>query len=196
MSELTVGSLSGLASNDFVIDVASGSSLDLSSGATLPAGSVLQVVSFTKTNIFSASIAAAGVSAITGLSATITPSATGSKILCILDVNATNAAGTFAESFGIILKRGATAIGIGDAEGSRVRVTSMGFAGTNTHASDNVALTFLDSPATTSATTYSVDIVNGTSVTRTLSVNQVANTSDFDRNFRASSTITLMEIAG
>ena len=55
MSELSLGTLSGLAANSYVVDVASGSSLDLSAGAVLPAGSILQVVSTTKTDTFSSS---------------------------------------------------------------------------------------------------------------------------------------------
>jgi hypothetical protein len=189
MSELSVGTLSGLAANDFVIDVASGSKI-------VQPGAVLQVVSVTKTDAFSAAFLAESVSAIPGLSATITPSGSESKILCMVNANVTNGANTLAEGFGLILKRGDTAIGLGNAAGSRIRVTSMGLAGTFTHGSDNVAFTFLDSPSTTSATTYSVDLANGTSVTRTLQVNQVAGTDDIARNFRATSSITLMEIAG
>jgi len=74
MSELAVGSLKGLAANSFVIDVASGSSLDLSAGAVFPAGSVLQVVSTTKTDAFSTT--SSSFADVTGLAATITPSST------------------------------------------------------------------------------------------------------------------------
>ena len=80
MSELAVGSLSGLAANSYVIDVASGSSLDLSNGATLPAGSVLQVVRATdatdRTTTSTSFVDA-------GLSVTITPTSASSVIYVI-----------------------------------------------------------------------------------------------------------------
>mgnify|MGYP003320576220 CR=1 FL=1 len=73
-------------------------------------GKILQVVSTTKTNTFSSSTINAFVD-ITGLSVSITPSATSSKILVLYD---TQMSGT--ELFFIQLVRGSTAIKVGDSD--------------------------------------------------------------------------------
>jgi hypothetical protein len=158
-------------------------------------GGIVQVVSNTKTNTFSASLATGATTPITGLTASITPKSSTNKILVMVNVSATANNGNTTESFGLILKRGATAIGIGDAAGSRTRVTSGGHSGTNEHSYNTGSFTFLDSPNTATAVTYSLDIHNGTSVTRTLSVNQVGSTVDLAYNSRQASTITLLEVS-
>jgi len=183
MSELTVGTLSGLAANSYVIDVASGSQL------TQP-GMVLQVVSTTKTDTFSASITTSSDSAVTGLSASITPSATSSKIMVLVQLNA---ADNFAPSAAIA--RGGTLINLGDAAGSRNRTSSLQGGGGN-DIPVNMSLMYLDSPSTTSSTTYQVHMVNTDSITRTAYVNRSVTDTDNTDFARASSTITLMEIAG
>ena len=88
MSELSVGSLSGLAANSYVIDVAAGSSLDLSAGAVLPAGSIIQVVSTTKTDTFSTT--STSFSDVTGFSVSITPTSTSSKIMVMASAQVGN----------------------------------------------------------------------------------------------------------
>ncbi len=78
----------------------------------LPTGSILQVLSTTKTDTFTTTTSGTFVD-ITGLSVTITPRSTSSKILIIAD---TQMSGN--ELFFIQLVRGSTAIKVGDSDGS------------------------------------------------------------------------------
>jgi hypothetical protein len=187
MSELTVGTLSGLSANNFVIDVASGSKI-------VQPGAILQVVSTTKTDTFSTS--SGSFVDVTGLSATITPKATSSKILvlCNTDVGGANAARSQ-----FLLVRDSTAISIGDSEGSRLQGTMGAGPGANDATNvglgrDSVGFNFLDSPNTTSATTYKVQTLSSGTVLINRSSTDT-NSSD-SGNTRNTSTITLMEVAG
>jgi len=164
-------------------------------------GKILQVVSTTKTDTFSASIAQGALSAVTGLSATITPSSASSKILVLGQVNAATAVGSFyLEGVTAVLTRGGTAICIGDAAGSRGRGTSSGGSVVAANGLDEIAqsisILFLDSPATTSATTYAVEVGHSRAGTTTVVVNSPGLTS-LDRSdiWRTTSTITVLEVS-
>lgn len=154
---------------------------------------ILQVVSTTKDDTFSASVAAGANTAITGLSVSITPSATSSKILVFCNVSATgdvDQAGLFMTVF-----RGVTAIGVGASPGSRQAVTA-GIGATQTGSVfDQATAVVLDSPATTSATTYSVNISHGSGVSRTLYVNRSQTDTNSNAFARSSSTITVCEVS-
>jgi hypothetical protein len=165
------------------------------SGATLGSGTVLQVVSTTKTDTFSASLAAGGISGeVTGLTATITPRLSTSLVLVLftiqVSVNSNN------KGVDLILLRGGTAIDAarGDADGNRVRVSS----GSNNQAANiqTTSAVFLDSPASASAVTYSFNLHNGDSSTQTVYVNRSGTDSNTTQFARAASTITLLEVAG
>lgn len=157
--------------------------------ATPAGGKVLQVVSTVKTSAFSTS--STSYTTITGLSASITPSSTSSKILVIYSVacggrNSDNA-GTY-----IRLYRNSTAPHLGDAAGSRERATmAINNQGANV---DFYTGNYLDSPSTTSATTYSMAIRKVDGVT--VYVNQENGQNDANSIYygRYPSTITLMEI--
>lgn len=181
MSELSVGSLSGLAANSYVIDVASGSQL------TQP-GMVLQVVSTTKTDTFSGSLASNTPTPITGLSVGITPSSTNSKVLVSGRMSFT----ADRHSIALILKRDATAIGLGT--GGSAQVTTSFVTNVDAAGGGFLAFEFLDSPATTSAITYSVDVVNLRTSTMTVTIGRSEPTSFVDS--RSTSTITAIEVAG
>ena len=154
---------------------------------------VLQVVSTTKTDTFSASVATGSSTAITGLSVAITPSATTSTILVFASVPMAISvadSGTY-----LTLYRGATAIGVGASPGSRQAVTTSMMGNSNLDTIGSASLCFLDSPATTSATTYSVNISHASGVTRTLSVNRTNNDTNNSASARAVATITVLEIS-
>jgi hypothetical protein len=180
MSELVVGSLKGLSANGFVIDVASGSKL-------VQPGSVLQVVSVTKTDTFSTT---SGTFAdITGLSINITPVSTSSKIFITASLYGDNSAG----DLGMIqLVRNSTPIGIGDTEGTRTRTTTA--VGTfQINRPNSGSINFMDSPSSTSSTTYKLQMrVNG----GTAFLNRPFDGTDNPVYPRTISTLTLMEIAG
>ena len=82
MSTLTVKELA--APTGFDLKIAAGETLDLKSQGTvtMPTGSILQVKQAYKTDIFSTT--ASSDTDITGLSVSITPSSTSSKILVML----------------------------------------------------------------------------------------------------------------
>jgi len=185
MSELSVGSLSGLAANSYVIDVASGSQL------TQP-GMILQVVSTAKTDTFSTT--SASFVPVTGLSVSITPTSATSKILVLAQVvmgaddNATQ---------GVLkMTRGGTDIYRGDAGGSsQQRAVSGGFINATLRATSfSHAITYLDSPSTTSSTTYQVELMRAIDADGTAYINRSA--SDLDGNaVRGASSITVLEVA-
>ena len=156
------------------------------------AGVVLQVVSTTITAGFTAS--GASMTDITGLSATITPKFSTSKILIILNMNAAGTNGAAGVAFQLV--RGSTNIAIGDANGSRQRVTGGMAYIADPNAYTSIGVNYLDSPATTSATTYKVQGV-GTAASASFYINRsqnYGNTADY-YNATSISTITLMEIA-
>lgn len=120
-------------------------------------GTWLQLVSTTKVDSFITSNS--GFTAITGLSVTITPTSTSSKILLMCSVNydstRSNSGGGFS------FARNGTIIDAsrGDAAGIRYRVT-MDF-GANANADQSGmsrSFTFVDSPASTSALTYQLNL--------------------------------------
>jgi hypothetical protein len=148
-------------------------------------GKVLQVVSTIKTDTFTTS--STSFTDITGVSVSITPSANTSKVLVMItlgDVEQPNDG-----AYGFRLLRGATAIAVGDAAGSRLQAT---FAGVTVAGRGGaLGFTFLDSPATTSSTTYKIQGYSGGS---TLKINRTDLDTDSASFARSASTITVMEI--
>jgi len=150
---------------------------------------VLQVVSTTKTDVTTLSPGATQVD-ITGLSLSITPSATSSKIWVIAYVShSQNVTGT------LFIVRDSTNIGIGDTAGSRVRGT-VGFNANQAPSNNGIGSTpmfFLDSPNTTSVTTYKIAVRQ--TAGGTFNVNRPTTDTDNSDHFRVTSTITAMEIS-
>jgi hypothetical protein len=93
------------------------------------------------------------------------------------------------------LVRGSTAISVGDASGSRIQGSSDQTVADSNHQS-NMNIKFLDSPATTSATTYKIQIRGDSTGNHQVSINRSQADSDNDYNTRTASSITVMEIAG
>ena len=139
--------------------------------SALPAGSVLQVVQGT---FATETTSTTSTFADTGLTATITPQFTTSKILALVNISATK--GTTDTYVGLRLVRDATVISNFNVE--------LGF--TNSTALNSVAggTNYLDSPATTSATTYKVQFNS-----------QSNSASTYICGSGSVATITLMEIA-
>jgi hypothetical protein len=156
--------------------------------ANLPTGSVLQVVQTVKSDTFSTT--STSFTDITGLSVSITPTSASSKILVIYSVmtGASNSQPTY-----IRLVRNSTAIAIGDSAGSRTQVTTSSFATNNNNQIDIQNMNFLDSPATTSSTTYKLQIQSDNSSTQV--VNRCVRDDNASYDSRGVSTITVMEIA-
>jgi hypothetical protein len=144
------------------------------------------------------SVAAGATAAITGLSASITPSSTSSKILVMYSISLGVPNGGTGTN--IILQRDSSAIAVGTATGNRTPVTSGGGVqgggdATTRHMTQGV-MQFLDTPATTSSVTYDFLIHNTRNASETQHVNRSGLDDDVAASGRAISTITLMEVAG
>lgn len=156
--------------------------------------SVLQVVSTTKTDTATSSLSAGATLDISGLTATITPFFSTSKIFVMAQVNATLDTNYVFSGFRLL--RGTTEIGLPAAAGNRSRLTAASISNAqSTYDMQTVTMTFLDSPGSTSSLVYGVRLVNPVTVTRTFYVNRTATDSDSADYVRTTSTITVMEIA-
>jgi hypothetical protein len=150
---------------------------------------VVQVKSTSKTDTFTTT--STSLVDVTGLSVTITPTSASNKVLAfgyvMIGSNTNSHVGSY-----MTLIRDSTAIGIGDAAGSRSRITS----DMTTNASDNlqgsVAFSFLDTPNTTSATTYKVQIRGQAG--GTIAVNRSLADTDSTTFSRSASSITVFEV--
>lgn len=145
---------------------------------------VLQVVTTTKTDTFST--ASTTLTDITGMSATITPRESTSLVLVTFQVQVDGP-----QSSGIALLRGSTKIGSGNAAGTRPALSTIVIFNTSDRPQTQ-AFSFLDTPATTSATTYKLQTYTSTG---TMFVNRTVTDTDSNLYGRAASTITLMEIS-
>ena len=150
------------------------------SGA-LPAGSVLQVVNGTYATQTTSST---NVYITTGLTASITPRSTSSKILVFANIVGIFKSNSFTTTgIGLRLYRGASSIiGFEDIAG---------YTGTTlSNSPGSCSTTYLDSPATISATTYTVYFAS------TLNTSNVTVQNFLNAQANSTSTITLMEIQG
>ena len=125
MSELSVGTLSGLAANSYVIDVASGSTLDLSAGAVFTAGSIIAVKHALFTGTQTASVAASGNVAVTDLSITHTLANSSNNLIISAYLGSVGHSQNYGQT-GLGVADDGTLIGIGDAAGNRTRVGAAG----------------------------------------------------------------------
>ena len=157
--------------------------------ATSSGGKILNVVSTTKTDSFTTS--SDTFVDITGLSASITPSAATSTILVIAVVSGMGTVG--ATNGPLNLVRGSTNIAQGDAAGSRQRATSLIPVGALTGTQFGTPVLFVDSPATTSSTTYKLQ-TKRSSASNTIYVNRSELDTDSSGLTRTVSTITVIEI--
>ena len=161
--------------------------------AANPTSKIVQVVTTALPTTFSASVAAGTQTAVTGLSVVITPTLATSKILVMATV--TMATTTGANSMYFSLTRGGSQIGVGTAAGSRQAAT--GGAGVDTtlgRTNSGGSIQYIDSPATTSATTYAVTVGHTSGVTQTVYVNQTDSDTNANYIYRTISTITVMEV--
>jgi len=149
-------------------------------------GKVLQVVQTSKTDTFTTT--STSYTDITGMSVAITPSATSSKILVLVDLKF-----CIAGTLGMLtILRGSTQIYLGDAGSSRPRVTQAIFSpDPNAHFSSSSC--FLDTPNTTDATTYKLQVKTMNS-SNLLAVNRGQNDDDQTDRGRSASSITVIEI--
>ena len=151
-------------------------------------GKVLQVVSVSKSSTFSTS--STSFTDVTGFNVSITPSSTSSKVLVLMDADI-GISGLTYRAYARLM-RDATPISVGDASGSTIPSTAIS-GNSFASVSENVSVSHLDSPNTTSSVTYKLQ-VRMQSGGGTLTFNKEGNDSGSATNHRGASNITLMEI--
>ncbi len=161
---------------------------DGSAWQTLVLSAILQVKSAAKTDTFSTT--SNTFVDVTGLSISITPTSASNKILVLADIKLNGQAGTNTAYARLV--RASTAIYLGDAAGSRTPASSASRISTEGVASSGNI--FLDSPATTSATTYKVQVAVNAAAAGTIFINQGSDDSDVSTRGRYASSITVMEV--
>ena len=166
-------------------------------GSKLGAGSIIQVIQTYRTSTFSEELTVGNFSSAV-MTASITPTSTSNKILvlCTLHISNGSASSNATNGCQALIKRDGTGIGVGDAAGNRVRSTGAGIGSANTNRlQSNVHMTFLDSPSSTSALSYTAHIKPGFNGTQYVNLNKEQSDGDLSSVGRSASSITLMEVA-
>ena len=151
-------------------------------------GKIAQVLSTALTTTFTST--SASFTTVTGLSQAITPTSNTSTVLVMAQVSGSQGVGVNGSA--VRLVRGSTAIDIGSAAGSRI-LASQPIRGFTSEVQSVNTFIFLDSPATTSATTYAVQgvVLSGTG---SFYINRSYDDTDSTAVTRTASTITVMDI--
>lgn len=162
-----------------VLAKASGTDLDFTWSTPAGGGKVLQVVNATYSTVATSS---SSTMADTGLTASITPTSSTSKILVIAtQAGCGKYSGNAGSALGLMLRRGSTDL---------VRFEDLaGYTGSNAeNYVGSCSVSYLDSPATTSSTTYKTQFRNSNGA------GTVTIQSTLGGGLNSVSTITLMEI--
>ena len=196
MSEVKVNKISPRSGTAFALGD-SGDTFTVPSGATIVnsgtatgfgGGKIGQVLQAVKTDTFTCT--SATFTDVTGITVDITPASSSNKILIMASLvgGAANEAHLHFK-----LLRDSTDILVGDAASDRIRATISLGPIRNTSQAENFSIQYLDSPSSTSALTYKIQMQNQQgSVTSYINRSgaDVDNTT-FSRN---TSTITVMEV--
>ena len=166
--------------------------------SAMASGSIIQVVQALKSDsqTFTSSSSGGDRYDITGLSVSITPSSSSNKILIFYNVNVGGPNGGY-RAF-LQLMRGSTDIYRGDAASSRTRCSNFIYTRNDSVGSvpsyQNTG-TFLDSPSTTSATTYKIQINTHNGGGNVYGVNTANSNPSSSSGQNPISQITVMEVA-
>lgn len=159
---------------------------------SVPTGTVFQAKQTTKTSTFVTT--STSYVDVTGLSVSITPTSASNKIMVIASVNGSSNDGGTAGGGGIQIVRGSTAIGVGDVNATNLQASSTFAAYQSNHQSTAVVV-WIDSPATTSSTTYKVQANKGGSGAAGNGIYINGGSPTTGTNYTSTvSTITVMEI--
>ena len=154
-------------------------------------GGIIQCVSTTKKDTFSH--ASETPTLITGLTATITPKFNTSKVLISIDLSAS--VGNTNYTMWFFLYKGGSEISgaTGDAGAANQDRAFKAMRAYSTNDAENISGMYLDSPSTTSATTYQVymSVESG----QTGYINRMGADANVSYNPRTVSSITLMELS-
>ncbi len=155
-------------------------------------GKVLQVVSTTKTDTFEGANGDTWYT-VTGLTASITPSSTSNKVLISGFISGSSQNTSDRRRLYVKIQRGGSDLSsaIGDSAGSRLQIHSINYSNGGAD-SVTIPFQFLDSPSSTSALSYSIQVRDDTDG---VNINKSASDDNNDTYFRSVSTITAMEIS-
>ena len=164
--------------------------------AFLPVGGLVATKNVLKTDTFTASVTAGNNVSVTGLSITHTMQNANNKLIisAFFGVAAnSNGRGQTA----IAVADGGTLIGIGDTDGTRVR---LGSGGPSDQAGGNVvttqpSVTFVYLPADTASHTYTVEAINAWDATNTIYVNRNQVDTNSSSSPRGASGLVIQEVA-
>jgi hypothetical protein len=168
-----------VGANDTILTADSSTATGLKWAAPADGGKILQVVSTTDNTLKQV----ASGSEYTEIATAITPSSASSRILVLVSIglssNSTNA------DSGYRIKRDSTAIQQGS--GGTVNINASFYMGEGSSEGRGQTIQLIDSPSTTSAITYKMELLSNTG---TININRRG----LDTYFAASSSMTLMEI--
>jgi len=195
--QLIIGSTSGTPT---AATLTQGSGVTITNGAgtiTIAAtgggGGWVQSVQTNLTTVNNTSVTGGSWSDIPGMSVSITPGSSSNKVMILAHI--TSGTDFSTTSIGYFrLVRGSTAIDVSSAPQSN-QLAATGFLESNTSTSytTTTAITFIDSPATTSSTTYKLQYTGFT--TCTMYINRTAADTNSNTNSRYASTIIAVEIS-
>ena len=158
-------------------------------GSNSGAGRLVQVVQDTKYDV--SSTTSSSFADISGLAVTITPKSSSNKILVTAELKgwAQNS-----QMGAVRLRRGSTDIYIGSASDSREQCSGAGWYanGSPAQVMGTMVINYLDSPNTTSSTTYKL---RWRRLSNIAWINRTSYDANNDDNCRTVSSITVMEIA-
>jgi len=162
--------------------------------AVASAGGLVAVKSANLTSVFSASVASGANTAVTGLAVTHATADAANDLLVTVSIGI--ASDTSRARVGFAVSDGSNFLFVGDADGSRLRITS----GANDVAAaddyDNqISFSFVHSPGSTTSTTYTVHLFNLNPGTQTMFVNKTSG-SDGNSTYvgRGASSIIIQEV--
>ena len=154
-------------------------------------GKILQVKQTVKTDQFTST--AYDYTDVTGMSVSITPASASNKILINFELQVGGTANNYAA---FRLLRDSTHIGVSTVTDTDWKVATLGsLSHENSYQLENTGTSFLDSPNTTSAITYKLQVSSYSN--RTVSINYPTSTGNSAGSYTATgiSTITVMEVA-
>lgn len=201
MSRIIVDAVRNSSASSDGITLASDGSVTLPGNATCSGtatgfggGKLLQVVQTAKTDHYSVTNTTG--TDITGMNVTITPASSNSKVLILVELAVGDQGNGYS---GFKLIRGSTNIGqstaLDSANAANTQDTAFGFGSESSQATyklNNTSFNFLDTPSTTSATTYKVQVITWTSTT--FHLNRPNSLGNARYSFSGTSTITALEI--
>ena len=160
--------------------------------STTSTGKILQVISTVKKDRFTAQSQTPV--DITGLSVSITPSSASNKILVHSSVYVNGNAIYYAMR---LARDSDNTIFIGDVNGSNTSQTRATFGGymASTMDTQTIVTSYLDSPNTTSATTYKMQVYSPYSSAYVVGINSTVALDNYGYVTNGTSSITVMEVA-